>query len=263
MDYKILIVEDEPLLSTSLRQKVESLRPEWVIDDELRTVADTVTWIKAHPQSALIFMDIQLADGICFSIFEQVDVTNKGIIFTTAYDEYAIEAFDINSIAYLLKPIKTEALVQVFSKVEKIIENLNKQFNLTPAIDYLKLAEQVNKLQNKYRKRIMVSRSDGYKQVLVEDIAYFSIEERIVLATTFRQREHIIDTTLETLETELDPQRFFRVNRQYIMNIDAIEKIENYFGSKLVIKVVAPLQPSKKIIVSRNKASQVKIWLNQ
>jgi DNA-binding LytR/AlgR family response regulator len=263
MNYKILIVEDEPLLSASLRKKVKSLRPQWIIDDELRTVADTVAWIKANPGPALIFMDIQLADGICFSIFDQVDVSNKGIIFTTAYDEYAIEAFDVNSIAYLLKPIKKEALEHVFLKVEKIVESFNKQLKLTPAIDYSKLAEQVNKLQNKYRKRIMISRSDGYKQVPIDDIAYFSIEERVVLATTFKGREHIIDATLENLETELDPQRFLRVNRQYIINIDAIEKIENYFGSKLVIKIIAPLQPSKKVIVSRNKASQVKMWLNQ
>ena len=263
MDYKILIVEDEPLLSAALRNKIATLRPEWHIEAELRTVADTVEWIKANPQPALIFMDIQLADGVCFSIFEQVEVTNKGIIFTTAYDEYAIEAFDVNSIAYLLKPIKTEALQQVFTKVDRVIEAMNKQFKTAPSIDYLKLAEEVSKLQNKYRKRIMVSRGDGYKQVPVEDIAFFSVDEKLTLATTFKQKEHIIDTTLGDLEKELNPEAFFRVNRQFIINIDAIEKVEHYFGSKLIIKLLPSLNPVRKIIVSRDKASQVKEWLNQ
>lgn len=263
MDYKILIVEDEPLLSSALRNKIETLRPEWNIEAELRTVADTVDWIKANPGPALIFMDIQLADGVCFSIFEQVDVTNKGIIFTTAYDEYAIEAFDVNSIAYLLKPIKTEALKQVFGKVDKVIEAMNQQFNLSPSIDYLKLAEQVNRLQNKYRKRIMISRSDGYKQIPVEEVAFFSVDEKLTMASTFHQKEHIIDSTLGDLEKELNPEDFLRVNRQFIININAIEKVEHYFGSKLIIKLLPNLKPGRKIIVSRDKASLVKQWLNQ
>ncbi|PWD97967.1 LytR/AlgR family response regulator transcription factor [Marinilabilia rubra] len=263
MDYKILIVEDEPLLSAALRTKVETLRPEWNVEEELRTVADTVDWIKSNPGPALIFMDIQLADGVCFSIFEQVDVTNKGIIFTTAYDEYAIEAFDVNSIAYLLKPIKTDALKQVFQKVDKVIEIMNQQFNLAPSIDYSKLAEEVSNLQNKYRKRMMVSRGDGYKQVPVDEIAFFSVDEKLTQATTFKQKEYIVDVTLGDLEKELNPEVFFRVNRQFIINIDAIEKVEHYFGSKLFIKLLPNLNPARKVIVSRDKASQVKQWLNQ
>ncbi|WP_462318422.1 LytR/AlgR family response regulator transcription factor [Marinilabilia sp.] len=263
MDYKILIVEDEPLLSSALRNKIETIRPEWNIEAELRTVVETVEWIKANPGPALIFMDIQLADGVCFSIFEQADVTNKGIIFTTAYDEYAIEAFDVNSIAYLLKPIKTEALKQVFGKVDKVIEAMNQQFNPSPSIDYLKLAEQVNRLQNKYRKRIMISRSDGYKQIPVEEIAFFSVDEKLTMASTFKQKEHIIDSTLGDLEKELNPEDFLRVNRQFIININAIEKVEHYFGSKLIIKLRPNLNPGRKIIVSRDKASLVKQWLNQ
>ncbi|SFE80959.1 LytR/AlgR family response regulator transcription factor [Thermophagus xiamenensis] len=262
MNYKILIVEDEPLLSASLRKKIETIKPELEIAGELRTVEDTVAWLKAHPEPAIIFMDIQLADGICFSIFEQVEVTNKGIVFTTAYDEYALEAFEVNSIAYLLKPIKTEALVRVFEKIETIVDVV-KPFNRSPEIDYRELAMQVTQLQNKYRKRILVSRGDGFIQVPVEEIAYFSIEGKVTVATTFKQREHILDSTLSELEEELDPETFFRVNRQFILNVNAIHKVENYFGSRLVIKLLPNINASQKIVVSRNKAGEVKKWLDR
>ncbi|MGQ1891827.1 LytR/AlgR family response regulator transcription factor [Thermophagus sp. OGC60D27] len=262
MNFKILIVEDEPLLSASLRKKIEILKPEYEIVGELRTVADTVSWINTHPEPALIFMDIQLADGICFSIFEQVEIVNKGIIFTTAYDEYALEAFDVNSIAYLLKPIKTEDLKGVFEKINKIV-NAIKPFNRTLEIDYRKLASQVTQLQNQYRKRIMVSRADGFMQVPVEEVAFFSIEGKVTVATTFKQKEHILDSTLSELEEELNPEMFFRVNRQFILNINAIYKVENYFGSKLIIKLLPNLNPSARIIVSRNKAGGVKKWLDR
>ncbi|MDK2840744.1 MAG: hypothetical protein PWQ17_249 [Anaerophaga sp.] len=262
MKYKILIVEDEPLLSAALRKKIEALRPEWTIDNELRTVADTVAWIKAHPEPALIFLDIQLADGICFSIFEQADITNKGIVFTTAYDEYAIRAFDLNSIAYLLKPIKTDDLKQVFSKIDKVMDAF-KSFDFSPQIDYKKLAEHVLEHQKKYRKRIMVSRSDGYIQLPVEEVAFFSIEEKVTIATSFHQKEHILDSTLGELEEELDPSMFFRANRQFIVNINAIHKVENYFNSKLIIKLHPGLNTPQKIVVSRSKAPLIKEWLDR
>lgn len=264
MKYKILIVEDEPLLSAALRKKIEALRPEWNIDNELRTVADTVEWINTHPEPALIFMDIQLADGICFSIFEQVHITNKGIVFTTAYDKYAIEAFDANSIAYLLKPVKTEDLKKVFKKLEDIRDTISKEFIPdTPPVDYSELAEKVSQAQNKYRKRFRINGSDGFKYVPANDIAFFSVEEKLTMATTFKQKKHIIDSTLSEVEEELDPDVFFRANRQFIVNINAVEKVENYFGNKLVVKLYQPWAPSEKIIVSRTKASSLKQWLDR
>ncbi|WP_010664854.1 LytR/AlgR family response regulator transcription factor [Marinilabilia salmonicolor] len=263
MNYKTLIVEDEPLLSQALRKQIENLRPDITIDDELRTVEDTVKWLKNNPEPALIFMDIQLADGICFSIFDQVDASNKGIVFTTAYNEYAIEAFDINSVAYLLKPIKTEDLKRVFAKLEKTSMAIGHHIAAAKTIDYSRLAEEVTRHQNKFRKRFLVPKADSYKQIPVEDIAFFMVEEKVTLAVTFKNRQHIIDWTLSDLEEELNPDVFMRMNRQFIINLNAIDRVENYFNSKLIVKLIPGLDTPERIVVSRDKASTVKNWLDR
>jgi len=263
MNYKALIVEDEPLLSRALRKQIEHLRPDIMIDDELRTVEDTVKWLKNNPEPAIIFMDIQLADGICFSIFNQADVSNKAIIFTTAYNEYAIEAFDINSVAYLLKPIKIDELRKVFVKLEKISQVMESRLTSVQKIDYSKLAEEVTRQQNKFRKRFLVAKADAYKQIPVEDIAFFMVEDKITMAVTFKNRQHIIDWTLSDLEEELNPDDFLRMNRQFIINLNAIDRVENYFNSKLIIKLVPGLKTPERIVVSREKATMVKNWLDR
>ncbi|RCW38872.1 LytTR family DNA-binding domain-containing protein [Marinilabilia salmonicolor] len=263
MNYKALIVEDEPLLSRALRKQIEHLRPDIMIDDELRTVEDTVKWLKNNPEPAIIFMDIQLADGICFSIFNQADVSNKAIIFTTAYNEYAIEAFDINSVAYLLKPIKIDELRKVFIKLEKISQVMESRLTSAQKIDYSKLAEEVTRQQNKFRKRFLVAKADAYKQIPVEDIAFFMVEDKITIAVTFKNRQHIIDWTLSDLEEELNPDDFLRMNRQFIINLNAIERVENYFNSKLIIKLITGLETPERIVVSREKATMVKNWLDR
>jgi DNA-binding LytR/AlgR family response regulator len=263
MNYKTLIVEDEPLLSGTLKKKIEHLRPDIIIDDELRTVEDTVKWLKSNPEPAIIFMDIQLADGICFSIFNQADVSNKAIIFTTAYNEYAIEAFDINSVAYLLKPIKIDELRKVFVKLEKISQVMESRLTSVQKIDYSKLAEEVTRQQNKFRKRFLVAKADAYKQIPVEDIAFFMVEDKITIAVTFKNRQHIIDWTLSDLEEELNPDDFLRMNRQFIINLNAIDRVENYFNSKLIVKLIPGLETPERIVVSRDKASTVKNWLDR
>ncbi|WP_291862754.1 LytTR family DNA-binding domain-containing protein [Marinilabilia sp.] len=264
MNYKVLIIEDEPLLSAALRKQIENLQPNLIIDDELRTVADTVKWLENNPEPALIFMDIQLADGICFSIFDQADVSNKAIVFTTAYDEYAIEAFDINSVAYLLKPIKTNDLKKVFAKLEKVKKVVDKQIKSSSFnINYSQLAEEVTRQQNKFRKRFLIAKADSYKQIPVEEIAFFMVDEKLTLAVTFEHREHIIDWTLSELEEELKPDDFMRINRQFILNINAIDRLENYFNNKLIVKLISGLETSTRIVVSREKASLVKSWLDQ
>lgn len=263
MNYKTLIVEDEPLLSGTLKKKIEHLRPDIIIDDELRTVEDTVKWLKSNPEPALIFMDIQLADGICFSIFDQADASNKAIVFTTAYNEYAIEAFDINSVAYLLKPIKTDDLKKVFAKLDKVSLTIDQQIASSKLIDYSRLAEEVTRHQNRFRKRFLVAKADAYKKIPVEDIAFFMVEDKITLAVTFKNRQHIIDWTLSDLEEELNPDEFLRMNRQFIINLDAIDRVENYFNSKLIIKLIPGLETPERILVSRDKASIVKKWLDR
>ncbi|MGQ1946955.1 LytR/AlgR family response regulator transcription factor [Geofilum sp. OHC36d9] len=262
-NYKALIVEDEPLLSRALRKQIENLRPGIIIDDELRTVEDTVKWLKVNPEPALIFMDIQLADGVCFSIFDQADVSNKAIVFTTAYNEYAIEAFDTNSIAYLLKPIKTEELRGVFTKLEKVTQLVESHLSSPSRIDYFRLAEEITRQQNRFRKRLLVAKADSYKQISVDDIAYFMVENKMTMAITFHNRRHILDWTLAELEEDLNPDEFLRMNRQFIVNLNAIDRVENYFNSKLIIKFIPGLETPERIVVSRERANIVKCWLDR
>jgi DNA-binding LytR/AlgR family response regulator len=174
------------------------------------------------------------------------------------------DALEYNSISYLLKPIRQQALLKTFEKIEhaKTLLNMGHQAPLMNN-NIKQLAHAITKSLPQYRQRIVINKADGYMQVPVDEVAYFSVEEKVTLATTFKQKEHIIDRTLEKLEEELNPQKFFRVNRQFIVNIDAINRIEYYFGSKLILKVNAPLKPSTKIVISRTKAPLVKMWLNQ
>ncbi len=264
MEINAIIVEDEPILAKALSNLIATVNPDCRILTQLSSVKETIAWLNTNPEPCLIFMDIQLSDGICFGIFDETDVSNKGIVFTTAYDEYMLDAFEYNSISYLLKPIREEALVKTFEKIETAMSILKTAPQVPKFNQNLqRLAQAITKSIPQYRQRLVINKAEGYIQVPVDEIAYFWVEDRITRATTFKQKEHIIDSTLEKLEEELDPQTFFRVNRQFVININAIERLEYYFGSKLILKVIAPLNPAKKIVISRTKAPQLKQWLNQ
>jgi two-component system, LytTR family, response regulator LytT len=255
-----IIVEDEPLLAAMLKTMIHEVAPQCNIIGEFSSVEDTVNWLSKHPETCLIFMDIQLADGICFSIFDRVSVKNKGIVFTTAYDEYVMNAFEYNSLAYLLKPIRKEALEKVFEKIENIVGTFDSVHHQEYHRKIMELSSNFSKHQ-RFRQRLMITKIDGYIQVPVNDVALFFVDERVASVKTFSGQTHVIETSLEKLEEELNPDYFFRANRQYIINIDAIDRIENYFGGKLIIKPIA-LLPDR-IIVSRKKASAFKQWVNR
>lgn len=262
MKLNAVIIEDEPLLASALRKLIETVYPHCSIIAELATVEDSVIWLNNHTEPCLIFMDIQLADGICFSIFDKVDVSNKGIIFTTAYDEYVMNAFEYNSLAYLLKPIKEDDLKKVFEKMEKIISTFG-QFQEEDVLGkYKQLAKTIENINPRYRQRLLVTKIDGYIQVHVNQIACICVEERVALAYTFSGQAHALDATLEKLEEELDPDIFFRANRQVIVNIEAIERIENYFNGKLILILRKDI-PENKVVVSRKKAGLLKMWVDR
>ena len=180
------------------------------------------------------------------------------IVFTTAYDEYAIRAFKANSIDYLLKPIDKERLGEALEKYEKLTSKFYKEFNKQG--DILEILQNITNPAKKYRTRFLISGEDKLFTLQVDDIAYFYSENKITFAVTNQNKEHIIDLSLDKLCEQLDPDRFFRTNRQTIVSVQAIQKIESYFLGKVIVKVIPPFKD--KIIVSREKISAFKLWLN-
>lgn len=253
---KVIIVEDEQHNYRLLKGMIEKLRPGWEMVERLESVKGTVAWLKNNPAPGLIFMDIQLTDGISFTVFDEVQV-NSMVIFTTAYDEYALRAFQVNSIDYLLKPIKTEKLKQAIEKFESLLK-LQKNFTENKP-DYKELLEAITKGEKKYRKRFLISGATSYFKLDVEDVAWFYTENRVTTAVTFKGKKYVIDLTIEKLEEQLDPDLFFRTNRSTIVHINAIRKFENHFGGKLILRLVHPFdQP---ITISRLKAAEFKDWI--
>lgn len=257
-EIKVIIVEDELHNYRLLRGMVERLRPEWEIVEWFESVRSTVAWLQSNPAPDLIFMDIQLTDGICFSVFNQVKVESM-VIFTTAYDEYALRAFQVNSIDYLLKPIKLDKLQQALEKFENIIQLQDDPDRDKP--DYKELLQVITQGEKKYRTRFLISGTTAYFKIDVKDIAWFSTENRVTTAFTYSGKSHIIDLTIEKLEEQLDPEQFFRTNRRSIVHINSIRKFENHFGGKLILRLINPFDEA--ITISRLKAAEFKEWVGK
>lgn len=260
---KLIIIEDELHNSRMLHELVSELRPFWQVIQTIGSVKESVCWLKDNPLPDIILMDIQLSDGICFSIFEEVAFpTNCRIIFTTAYDEYAIRAFKVNSIDYLLKPIEKEELEQAFLKFEQLY---NEGDSLIPKLfdssQYMALVDNVLKKKKEYRTRFLVSGINSYHRIDIGEVAYVFSDNKLTFAVDFNGKQHILEYTLEQLETELNPEFFFRANRKVLVNVEAVKKINNDGGGKLKIEI-AP-QPDFEIPISRLKANDFKLWMGK
>jgi len=253
---KIVIIEDELHNSRMLMGMISSLRPEWEIVATLESVKQSVNWFNNNEHPDLIFMDIQLTDGICFSIFEKVSIESM-VVFTTAYDEYAIQAFEVNSIDYLLKPIKEEKLEKSILKFERIT---NYSVDIKKP-NYDEILKAIKDGEKSYRKRFLISGATSFFKIDINDIAYFYTTNRVTFAVMFNKKEHIVDFTMEKLEEELNPDMFFRVNRSQIISIGSIRKFESYFGGKLIVRLVKPFDES--VTISRLKATEFKNWLDR
>ncbi|WP_430811036.1 MULTISPECIES: LytR/AlgR family response regulator transcription factor [unclassified Carboxylicivirga] len=266
MDVNIIIVEDEIHSGEMLRDMIAELRPAWKVQAMLQGVDETVDYLKNNEHPQIIFLDIELADGNCFSIFDSVKVERSGIIFTTAYNEFALKAFHLNSIDYLLKPIKETDLERAIAKYENTIEVLSEARDqketggVVDKIDYQELARSIARTQGGYRKRFLISKREAFFKLGVDDIAYFYFDARVTFAVTFQGQQHVLSQSLDKLEEELDPEMFFRTNRQSIVNVEAVDKFETYFSGKLVVKLVNNL--NDKIMISRAKAGAFKEWMN-
>lgn len=249
---KILILEDEKPNADRIKRLMLEIRPDIVIADVLSSVKKTVDWLSENQEPDLIMMDIQLADGLSFEVFNLADVKCP-VIFTTAYDEYAVKAFKYNSIDYLLKPIEKDELEAAITKFENSIPQFERQ---RPLIE-----ELLAQIQPKeYRSRFFLPYRDGYRKINVEDIAFFYSQLNVSSASLFTGEDVVVPQTLETLEQELEPKNFFRVNRQYIVHVNSIEKVHNFFNGKLKLKLKNCADDN--IIVSRTKAPLFKMWLD-
>ncbi len=254
---KIVIIEDELPNSRMLKGMIEKLRPEWIDITVLESVQESVEWFSTHSKPDLIFMDIQLSDGISFSIFEQVEISSL-VIFTTAFNKYAIQAFKVSSIDYLLKPIKQEELENAIAKFERAYNIIYKNEEKP---DYEALFTAITSGKKQYKQRFLIAGAKDYYKVNTSEIAFFYTQNRVTNLVTFDGKEHIIDYTMEKLEEILDPDVFFRANRSYILHIESIKKFENYFGGKLTVALL-PLF-NIKVEVSRLKASEFKKWFDK
>ena len=249
----VLVIEDEKPSARRLTRMVEKLGLN--VAQMLHSVEESVTWFKANKHPDLIFLDIQLSDGLSFEIFDKVEV-KSAIIFTTAFDEYALQAFKLNSIDYLLKPIDEDELVKAVSKykdripqkqhVELNFEDIRRLLGATP-------------IEREYKKRFTVKIGQHLKMINVEDVECFYSENKGTYAHTKDGRDYLLETTLENLENELEPDTFFRVSRKFYINIKAIRDIISYTNSRLQLKLHS--YNEQEVIVSRERVKDFKLWL--
>lgn len=252
-----LIIEDEGLASERLSKLLLEADPKINIIDTLDSIESAINWFNQNNQPDLIFLDIQLADGLSFQIFEYIRIKSP-VIFTTAYDEYALKAFELHSIDYLLKPIKIEELKNSIKKYKSI-----KEYYSDEELDSkIKNALSSFRYETKtYKNRFLVYKGDSLIPVQVNEIAYFFAEEKVVFLVTFAGTKFIINYSLDKLEEMTDPKMFYRASRQYLISSESIKKVHNYFNYKLKVDVI-PLT-DKDIIISRAKVVEFKKWLTE
>jgi two-component system, LytTR family, response regulator LytT len=256
---KLLIVEDEALLAKALKNMVLAIEPHSEIAGHTNSIESTVQWLQEHDAPDLILMDIELADGQCFEIFNRVPVQSP-VIFTTAYDEYTLRAFKVNSVDYLLKPIKETELRAAITKWKTL--HAEKTAAGT-AVQLDKLLTELKKtaLTSDYRDRFLVKQGQKMLSVLTADIAYFCAKNTLTFLVTKAKQKFVVDYTLDELEQVLNPKHFFRANRQYIVAHDLITAIHPWFNGKVKADVAVPVEDD--LIISRDKAPLFKAWLGE
>ena len=249
---KVIIIEDEKPSARRLDRMLQSL--DINVEAMLHSVEESLEWFQNNKHPDLIFLDIQLSDGLSFEIFENIEV-KSAIIFTTAFDEYALQAFKLNSIDYLLKPIDAEELEHAVIKYrERIPEGKNVSLDFE---DIKKLL--VNPLEREYKKRFTVKVGQHLKMITIDTIECFYSENKGTYIHTTDNRDYLIDATLEDLDKELEPQTFFRVSRKFYVNINAIKDMVSYTNSRLQIKLNSFNE--HEVIVSRERVRDFKDWL--
>lgn len=249
---KVLIIEDEKIAADNLQILLNEIDEQIEVLATIETVRDAVKWLTGN-QADLLFLDIHLSDGSSFGIFKELRISTP-IIFTTAYDRYAIQAFKVNSIDYLLKPIDKLELTNAINKYK----NLHKP---TATTDELQAVLKQIMATPEFRKRFMVYAGQKLKSIKTNEIAYFLVNEKNTFLTTFENSTYPLDYSLDQLEGVLDPELFFRVNRKYLVHLDAID--EMYLLSKSRIQLKIKPSPENDVFVSFNRAANFRKWLNR
>ncbi|MEP2937246.1 MAG: LytTR family DNA-binding domain-containing protein [Gilvibacter sp.] len=248
----VLIIEDEKPSARRLQRMLD--KEGMQAQTMLHSVAEAIEWFENNQHPDLIFLDIQLSDGLSFEIFDKVQI-KSAIIFTTAYDEYALQAFKLNSIDYLLKPIDQDELKQAMAQFE-INQTSNQEVKLTFS-DIKKLLD--NPVEREYKKRFTVKIGQHLRMIPIDEIECFYSENKGTYAHTFEGRNYLLDHTLEQLAEEISPKVFFRINRKFYVNIQGIDDIISYTNSRLQLKMKS--YKEQDVIVARERVRDFKLWL--
>lgn len=248
-----LIIEDEKAALRNLKTMLAEVAPDMTVAGEADSIADSIEWFVSHPMPDLVFMDIHLADGSAFEIFEHTDITCP-IIFTTAYDEYALRAFRVNSVAYLLKPISRDDLRQALDKLGRLTHAAGE--GKEP--DYMRIVRALKQEKN-YKQHFLVPvKGDKFVPVAADSICYFYIDNGRVKAVDAERHEFVFLQTLDELAVQLNPVCFFRANRQYIIAKKAVRDIDLWFNGRLAVNLKVPVP--ERIFISKAKANEFKDW---
>lgn len=250
---KVIIIEDEKPAAEKLLKAIQKSGIAIEVLAVLNSVKASVDWLQQNTMPELLFMDIELGDGLSFKIFDKVSITSP-VIFCTAFDEYWQEAFEHNSIDYLLKPVKQDKLETALGKYDKLKQHFTASF------------QQLQQWQqqpagNGYKKRFLVKRGVDYISVKTEDIAYFYAAHKLVCMVDHRNQKFILDQSLADIEKQLDPSQFYRVNRKYLVNLNAIKKIKSYPKSKLQLEIEPSV--SEEVVISQENVAAFKQWMGQ
>jgi DNA-binding LytR/AlgR family response regulator len=249
---KVAIIEDEVPARQQLISFLKKLRDDIDIVNESASVKEAVAFLQRAPAIDLLFMDIQLNDGLSFDIFKKVSVSYP-VIFTTAFDQYMLDAFKENGIDYLLKPLKKADLQQAFAKLEKLKSHFSS--------DLVDALRSIQGEQSEFRKRLVAKKGISFKSVPVEEIQYFFSEHKVSFLVTREGEKLILDKPLADIEADLDPATFFRINRKYIAAISAIESYRSFEKGKLSVALIP--SPKEEVVVSQEKASVFKGWMEK
>lgn len=257
---KILIVEDEELAVKKITKTLSDVDKQAEIVGVTDSIQATVKWLENNISPDLILMDIELSDGQSFEIFTRIDLKSP-VIFTTSYDEYALKAFKVNSIDYLLKPIQKEDLETALNKYRQMKTLYKGGENTVMNMDAL-VKELQQKLQpREYRKRFLVKHAQKLVSIEIEEIAYFFSDGRLNFFKTYDNRKFVVDYTMDELEEMLDPDRYFRINRSFYISVESVDQIHDYFGNRLLLHLKPVLD--KESIVSREKVTEFKKWMGK
>ncbi|HJV18921.1 MAG TPA: LytTR family DNA-binding domain-containing protein [Sediminibacterium sp.] len=250
----VLIIEDEAPAAKRLIKLLEEIIPEMQLVDRLDSVERSISFLEKNPALDLIFMDIQLADGLSFDILSAIKIQTP-IIFTTAFDQFTLKAFKVNSIDYLLKPIDQKELAEAIQKYKTL------HTSAKPSADFsdkmLQLMADLHK--TKFRERLLIKRGQQLNSLKTELIAYCYADGKLCYAVDRQHQKHLLEQNLSQLETQLDPAQFFRINRNLLVHIDAIQKVYTWLGGRLKLEFSSP--PPTETIVSRERVNEFKDWL--